>query len=61
MNTVALRAGYQNLFLQDSETGLTLGAGLQYEMNDYRFNFDYGWAHHGRLDKTHRITVGVAF
>ncbi|MDD8017108.1 MAG: PorV/PorQ family protein [Bacteroidota bacterium] len=58
-NTLALRAGYQNLFQQDSEVGLTLGAGLQYDMVGYKFNFDYGWADHGRLKETHRITVGV--
>jgi len=56
---IALRAGYQNLFLQDSEVGLTLGAGLEYEMVGYKFNFDYGWANHGRLKETHRITIGL--
>lgn len=61
LNTIALRAGYQNFFQQDSEVGLTLGGGLQYEMIGYRFNFDYGWADHGRLKETHRITVGIAF
>jgi hypothetical protein len=56
---IALRAGYQNLFLEDSEVGLTLGAGIQYEMSGYQFNFDYGWADHGRLNESHRITVGL--
>ncbi|HET6273157.1 MAG TPA: PorV/PorQ family protein [Bacteroidota bacterium] len=60
-NAVAVRAGYQNLFQQDSETGLTLGAGLQHQMDDYRLNFDYGWADHGRLEQTHRLTLGVTF
>jgi long-subunit fatty acid transport protein len=60
-NTLMLRSGYQNLFQEDSETGLTLGAGLQYQMDDYRLNFDYGWANHGRLQQTHRLTLGVAF
>ncbi|MBM2845738.1 MAG: hypothetical protein HW407_1050 [Bacteroidetes bacterium] len=60
-NVVAVRAGYQNLFQQDSETGLTLGAGLQHQMDDYRLNFDYGWADHGRLEQTHRLTLGVTF
>ncbi len=61
MKTLALRAGYQNLFQKDSELGLTLGAGIQYRMDDYNLNFDYGWADHGRLDKTHRLTLGVTF
>ncbi len=56
---IAVRAGYQNLFLQDSEVGLTLGAGIEYEMSGYQFNFDYGWADHGRLKETHRITIGL--
>lgn len=55
-----LRAGYQNLFLQDSEVGLTFGAGIEYEMSGYKFNFDYGWADHGRLKEAHRITVGLS-
>lgn len=60
-NTLALRAGYQNLFMEDSELGLTLGAGVQYQMDDYMLSFDYGWAEHGRLEKTHRLTLGVSF
>jgi len=61
MRTLALRAGYQNLFQQDVEAGLTLGAGLRYEGDAYGISFDYGWADQGRLEKTHRITVGVSF
>jgi hypothetical protein len=57
---IALRAGYQNLFLQDSEVGLTLGAGIEYEMSGYHFTFDYAWADHGRLQEAHRITVGLS-
>ena len=60
-NTLALRAGYQEMFMPDSELGLTLGAGVQYQMDDYRLSFDYGWAEHGRLEKTHRLTLGVSF
>lgn len=59
--TLMLRGGYQNLFQQDSETGLTVGAGLQYQIDDLRLNFDYGWADHGRLEQTHRLTLGVNF
>lgn len=56
---LSLRAGYQNMFLQDSEIGLTLGVGIEYEMSGYKLNFDYGWADHGRLIESHRITVGI--
>jgi hypothetical protein len=57
---IALRAGYQNKFLQDSEVGLTLGGGIEYELSGYKFNFDYGWADHKRLKETHRISVGIS-
>jgi hypothetical protein len=60
-NTFFLRGGYQNLFQKDSELGLTLGAGVQYQTDDYRISFDYGWADHGRLEKSHRMTLGVMF
>lgn len=61
MNTFAVRAGYQNLFQQDSEVGLTLGAGLLYDADSYSLSFDYGWADHGRLEQTHRLSLGVRF
>ena len=60
-NTLFIRGGYQNLFLKASELGLTLGAGLQYQSDDYRVSFDYGWADEGRLQKTHRLTLGLMF
>ena len=59
--TFFLRAGYQNLWEQDSEVGLTLGAGLRYETSDFLVTFDYGWANQGRLTQSHRFTLGVAF
>jgi putative salt-induced outer membrane protein YdiY len=61
MKTLALRAGYQNLFLKDSEVGLTLGAGLQVHMGGYLFNLDYAWADHGRLQNTQRFSAGFIF
>jgi len=61
MKTLALRAGYQNLFQQDAEAGLTLGAGIHYDSDAYGISFDYGWADQGRLEKAHRVTVGVSF
>jgi opacity protein-like surface antigen len=58
---VAVRAGYQNLFQQDSEVGLTLGAGIQYRVSGSLFTFDYAWASFGRLSDTHRIAIGLSF
>jgi long-subunit fatty acid transport protein len=61
MDILALRGGYQNLFLQDSEVGLTLGAGVQWEADGYTVCFDYAWADQGRLERTQRFTLGVSF
>ncbi|HRK74568.1 MAG TPA: PorV/PorQ family protein [Rhodothermales bacterium] len=58
-DTFSLRGGYQHLFQQDHETGLTLGAGINYEIEQYRFRFDYGWADFGRLGSSQRF--GFAF
>lgn len=57
----ALRAGYQNLFLQDSEMGLTAGGGFQGDIQDRPFRLDYAWAGHRRLGSTHRLTLGIDF
>jgi hypothetical protein len=61
MSSIAVRAGYQNLFLKDSEVGLTLGAGIAHETDALVFMFDYAWADHGRLQNTQRLTFGVQF
>jgi long-subunit fatty acid transport protein len=58
---LALRAGYQHLFQEDSDLGLTLGAGLQGNLKDFRFQFDYAWADHARLNETHRMTFVINF
>lgn len=55
------RAGYQNLFQDDSEMGLTLGGGLNYASFGQRFSFDYAWVEHKRIGNTHRFTVGLDF
>ncbi len=55
-----LRAGYQNLLLQDSELGLTLGAGIHARVGDTKIRADYAWASHRHLDGTHRFTLGVS-
>jgi len=58
---LALRAGYQNLFLQDSEVGATLGAGLKGRVNGYHYRFDYAWADQGRLGHSSRMTLDFQF
>lgn len=57
----ALRVGYQNLFEQDSEVGLTAGAGVMIEASGADIRFDYAWTRYGRLGDVQRMTVGFAF
>lgn len=61
LNTLALRGGYQNLFLKDSEVGLTLGAGLNFGFEELAIRVDYAWADHGRLENAQRFSLGVTF
>jgi hypothetical protein len=58
---IAVRAGYQNLFLEDSEVGLTAGGGFRGDLEERAYRLDYAWADHGRLGDTHRITLGFSF
>ena len=61
LNTFAIRGGYQDIKQQDSEVGLTLGSGVQYDAGDFRLLFDYAWAYAGRLQNTQRLTLGILF
>jgi hypothetical protein len=61
LNAFALRGGYQNLFLKDSEAGLTAGAGLHYDFQGFVFKFDYSWADYGRLENAQRFSLGLEF
>jgi hypothetical protein len=58
-NLLAARVGYQSLFLQDSEVGLTAGLGMMFEGVGYDLHFDYAWASNGRLGNVQRITLGI--
>lgn len=61
LNIVSLRAGYQNLYQEDSENGLTLGAGLQYQVSGFGMRFDYSWADFARIGNVQRFTFGLSF
>jgi hypothetical protein len=60
---ISLRAGYQSLFLKDSEGGLTLGVGLNSKMlfSDNEVRFDYAYRDFGRLNAVHSFSVSVSF
>ena len=58
---LALRVGYQSLFQQDSELGLTVGSGIAWDGLGYELRFDYAWASHDRLGSVQRVTLSFAF
>jgi hypothetical protein len=58
---VSLRAGYQNLFMEDAEGGLAAGAGVKGTLTGFDYRVDYAWDDHGRLDSVHRVTLGMSF
>ncbi len=59
---VFLRAGYKNLFMNDSEEGLTLGGGLAYTLvGNIRLKVDYAYADFGLLDDVQRFSLALEF
>jgi len=57
-----LRAGYQSLFLTDSEEGLTLGGGVWLRvLGNLQFRLDYAYADYGRLENAQRLSLGIVF
>jgi hypothetical protein len=61
MDAFAVRAGYQHLLQKDSEVGLTLGGGIEWDIDRYIVHIDYAWNEHQRLGDTQRMTVGMDF
>jgi hypothetical protein len=60
-DALGIRLGYQSMFLQDSEVGLTGGAGFRGSLDGLRYHVDYAWADQGRLEDTHRFSFGLLF
>lgn len=60
-DSFALRAGYQTLFDDASDLGLTLGFGVRTDIGRTRAHLDYGWADHDHLGATHRFTLLLGF
>lgn len=58
---LAFRAGWQGLFLDDAEVGLTAGGGLHGTVGGLDGRIDYAWADHGRLGSTHRFSLQANF
>lgn len=58
-NMFFLRSGYK---INYSEEGLTVGGGLNTGLSeDSRLTIDYAWQDYGRLESTHKFTLGFTF
>lgn len=61
-NLIALRGGYKSLFLNNTEEGLTLGFGLNYDFAPNVGIFvDYAYQDFGVLDYTQYFSLGIKF
>jgi len=61
-NMIFLRCGYKNLYMKDSEEGLTLGAGLAYSLvGNFRLKIDYSYADFGILTNVQRFSLAFEF
>ncbi len=58
---ISLRAGYQSLFKEDRENGLTLGIGLDIEISGYAIVFDYGFQQFGKLGILNTTSLALTF
>jgi opacity protein-like surface antigen len=57
-----VRAGYKALGQQDTEEGLTFGAGINYRLfGQSNIKLDYAYTDFGRLKNTNRFTLGLNF
>jgi len=62
MNMLYARAGYQAIGQQDTEEGLTLGAGIKYKMfGQSNIKLDYAYADFGLLEYVNRFTLRLDF
>jgi hypothetical protein len=57
-----IRAGYRNLFLRDSEEGITLGGGVNVALlGNFELIADYAYADFGRLENAQRFSLILVF
>jgi hypothetical protein len=57
MDVLSLRAGY---VMPSDEKGISLGAGLQTEISDLGFRFDYAYTRFGRFGNVNRLSVNLS-
>jgi opacity protein-like surface antigen len=58
----SIRAGYKNLFNNDSEESFTFGAGIKYPIvNSFSLSFDYAYLDFGLLNTVQQFSIGISF
>ncbi|RMD95304.1 MAG: hypothetical protein D6813_00610 [Calditrichaeota bacterium] len=61
-NSVFFRAGYQSLFVDDAEQGITAGVGFRLKLlEESRLRFDYAYADFGRFNNIQRFSITIEF
>ncbi len=58
---IYLRGGYKALFQENSEQGLTFGAGIKYDVVGTHLKFDFGWADYGRLNNVQFVSLAIRY
>lgn len=63
LDYIQIRGGYNSLFLDDAEGGLSFGVGLNSKMllSVATVNFDYAYRDFGRLNNIHTFSLGLTF
>ena len=61
-NMFALRAGYNSLFAENSEEGVSFGAGMKYNIiGTAAIRVDYAYQDFGVLKDIQMFTIGLLF
>jgi len=58
---LSLRTGYRQMFLEDSEGGLTFGFGLHFNAKSTAIDIDYANVDYGRLDRQNKFSLILSF
>ena len=61
MDRFFVRAGQKAIFLEDSEEGMTLGAGVRIPMRGFTVRADYAYENFGRLTYIQNVSLAIGF
>lgn len=61
MNLLSLRAGLAQAFVQDEEQGISLGAGLNFDVSNINLRADYAYTDFGVFDSVNRFSLSLGF